>query len=160
GNPGVTKLGDALASLAESPQAEAAGGVVVVSDGASNSGVDPVEAARRLGLPVHALRTGAVNVPDRAIVDIEAPADAQAGRGVPARCGRRLRAGPRARAPAEAAPLGAARVVCGLAPRAGVGPGRGGVLRRAGGGAGVVVVVGRPCAGPFSPHAPTRGGIR
>ena len=85
GNPALTAVGDALAALAESPLAEGAGGVVVVSDGASNAGGDPVAAARALGLPVHTLRTGATNVPDRAITDIEAPTDARAGRMVPVR---------------------------------------------------------------------------
>jgi hypothetical protein len=85
GNAAVTNLGNALATLAESPQGETAGGVVVVSDGSNNAGIDPVEAARRLGLPVHALRTGATNVPDRAVLDVEAPTDAQVGRVVPLR---------------------------------------------------------------------------
>lgn len=85
GNPAVTRLGDALASLASSPLADAAGGVVVVSDGSSNAGTDPVQAARSLGLPVHALRTGATDVPDRAVTDIEAPTDARVGRVVSVR---------------------------------------------------------------------------
>ena len=85
GNPALTALGDALAGLNDAPQAEALGGVVVISDGANNVGVDPVEAARSLGLPVHTLRTGSTQVRDRAITDIESPSGAQTGRVVPVR---------------------------------------------------------------------------
>ena len=79
GSPASTALGDALDALAESPVSEPATGVVVISDGASNRGADPVAAARRLGIPVHTLRVGSARVTDRAVVDAEPPADAQAG---------------------------------------------------------------------------------
>ena len=85
GSPAMTGLGDALQSLAASPEMESATGVVIVSDGANNVGADPVDAARRLGLPVHTLRVGRADVPDRAVFDIEAPNAAQAGRAVPVR---------------------------------------------------------------------------
>ena len=85
GNPALTAIGDALAGLSDAPQAEAIGGVVLVSDGANNAGRDPVAAALALGLPVHTLRAGATGVRDRAITDIESPAGAQAGRRVPVR---------------------------------------------------------------------------
>jgi len=85
GNPAVTALGDALGAVPDAAPAANAGAVVVVSDGATNAGADPVDAARRLGLPVHTLLTGTASAPDRAITDVEAPAAAQVGRAVPVR---------------------------------------------------------------------------
>jgi hypothetical protein len=80
-----TALGDALGELADSPLAESATGVVVVSDGATNKGGDPVAAARALGVPVHALLVGDPHAIDRAVVDLESPTDAQVGRSVAVR---------------------------------------------------------------------------
>ncbi len=78
--PGTTALGDALASFARSADAEQAGAVVVVSDGAVNAGDDPVEAARALGLPVHVVVIGEPGSTDRAVAGIDASSTAQVGR--------------------------------------------------------------------------------
>jgi len=78
--PGATAIGDALDQLARSADAERAAAVVVVSDGSVNAGVDPVEAARALGLPVHTVLVGASSVEDRSIAGIDASAEAQVGR--------------------------------------------------------------------------------
>ncbi len=59
GARGATALGDALRGFASSPLAERAGSLVVVSDGVSTAGEDPVAAARALGLPVHTVAIGA-----------------------------------------------------------------------------------------------------
>jgi len=83
--PGATALGDALASLAASPAAERAAGVVVVSDGAVNAGEDPVAAAKALGLPVHALVVGEGGGLDRAVTGIDASASARVGEATPVR---------------------------------------------------------------------------
>jgi hypothetical protein len=84
-NPGATALGDALASLALSPAAERASGVVVVSDGAVNSGEDPAAAARALGLPVHAVLVGERTGLDRVLSGIDASVSAQVGKSTPVR---------------------------------------------------------------------------
>ncbi|OGF14754.1 MAG: hypothetical protein A2W00_03265 [Candidatus Eisenbacteria bacterium RBG_16_71_46] len=81
---GATGLGDALAALATAPVAQRAGGVVVVSDGAVNTGEDPVAAARSLGLPVHTVLVGA-SAPDRAVASVEASARARVGEATPVR---------------------------------------------------------------------------
>ena len=83
--PGATSLGDALASLAASPAAERAAGVVVVSDGAVNAGEDPIAAAKALGLPVHALVVGEAGGLDRGVAGIEASASARVGEVTPVR---------------------------------------------------------------------------
>jgi hypothetical protein len=76
---GATALGDALESLARSPEGQRANGVVVVSDGAVNAGTDPVQAARALGLPVHAALVGEEGGRDRAVAGIDASATARVG---------------------------------------------------------------------------------
>ncbi len=78
--PGSTALGDALSAFARSADAEQAGAVVVVSDGAVNAGADPVEAARALGLPVHVVVIGEPGAIDRAVAGIDASSTAQVGR--------------------------------------------------------------------------------
>uniref|UniRef100_A0A832I419 VWA domain-containing protein n=1 Tax=Eiseniibacteriota bacterium TaxID=2212470 RepID=A0A832I419_UNCEI len=85
GPRGATALGDALAALGRAPAGEAAGAVVVVSDGAVNAGEDPVSAARALGLPVHAVLIGDPGGDDRAIEGIEASAAARVGEATPVR---------------------------------------------------------------------------
>ena len=78
--PGSTALGDVLDAFARSADAEQAGAVVVVSDGATNAGSDPAEAARALGLPVHVVVVGEGGAMDRAIAGIDASSTAQVGR--------------------------------------------------------------------------------
>jgi hypothetical protein len=85
GDAATTAIGDALGALAEEAGAESVSAAVVVSDGASNMGSDPVAAARRLGVPVHTVRVGETRAADRAIVDVAAPRAAQAGRPVSVR---------------------------------------------------------------------------
>lgn len=85
GSPEVTALGDALDALAAQPDGQDVNGVVVIGDGVSNSGEDPVTAARRLGVPVHALWTGSAGTLDRAVNGFEASSDAQVGRPTPVR---------------------------------------------------------------------------
>lgn len=84
-SPGATALGDAFTALGASPEGQRAAGVVVVSDGVVNAGVDPVEAARALGVPVHAVVTGQSGAPDRAVAEVEAPPTARVGQPVPVR---------------------------------------------------------------------------
>jgi hypothetical protein len=84
GPRGATAIGDALAALGASAEGQEVGAVVVVSDGAGNAGEDPVDAARRLGVPVHAVVVGSAGA-DRAVTGLEAPAEAQVGRPVPVR---------------------------------------------------------------------------
>jgi hypothetical protein len=81
----VTALGDALDQLAASAEGQDANGVVVVSDGANNAGEDPVAAARRLALPVHAVLVGEAVGMDRAVTAVEASSDARVGRMTPVR---------------------------------------------------------------------------
>jgi len=81
----ATALGDALQALALAPQGQSASAVVVVSDGAVNAGEDPVNAARALGVPVHAVVVGTSRAADRAVVGVEASNDARVGRSTPVR---------------------------------------------------------------------------
>jgi hypothetical protein len=80
-----TALGEALAELAQAPEAQRASGVVVVSDGAVNAGQDPVAAGRALGLPVHAVVVGSPGLADRAVEGLETSTRAQVGRPTPVR---------------------------------------------------------------------------
>jgi hypothetical protein len=82
---GATALGSALAALPLSPLGQDLDGVVVVSDGAVNSGEDPVAAARALGVPVHAVLVGGAVGRDRAVVEVEASASARVGEATPVR---------------------------------------------------------------------------
>jgi hypothetical protein len=81
----ATALGDALAALAAAPQGQNATGVVVVSDGVVNAGIDPVEAGRALGLPVHTVVVGASAVVDRVVTGIDASSEARVGKSTPIR---------------------------------------------------------------------------
>jgi hypothetical protein len=81
----VTALRDALDQLAASADGQDANGVVVVSDGANNAGEDPVAAARRLALPVHAVLVGEARGMDRMVTSVEASSDARVGRMTPVR---------------------------------------------------------------------------
>jgi hypothetical protein len=81
----ATALGDAIAALAVSPEGERASGVVVVSDGIVNAGEDPVNAARAVGLPIHAVVVGDARIQDRAVTDVESAARAEVGRVTPVR---------------------------------------------------------------------------
>ena len=77
--PGATALGDALLALGRLPVERRPDGVVVVSDGAVNAGADPVAAARALGVPVNAVLVGTPGGRDRAVAEVEAPAEARVG---------------------------------------------------------------------------------
>lgn len=79
GSRDVTALGDALAALAARPAGERPDGVVVVSDGAVNAGVDPLQAARALAAPVHVLPVGSALSPDRAVTEVESSPTARVG---------------------------------------------------------------------------------
>ncbi len=76
---GATAIGEALTSLAGSPEGQRASGVVVVSDGAVNAGEDPVQVARSLGLPVHAVLAGEAAGRDRAVIGLDASTTARVG---------------------------------------------------------------------------------
>ena len=82
---GTTAIGDALAALASSPAGQRANGVVVVSDGVDNAGLDPVEAARGLGVPVHAVLAGEAGAIDRAVTGVETSPSARVGQALPVR---------------------------------------------------------------------------
>jgi hypothetical protein len=82
---GTTALGDALGALAASAAGQRANGVVVVSDGVVNAGADPVETARGLGVPVHAVVVGEGGAPDRAVASVEASPSARVGQLSPVR---------------------------------------------------------------------------
>jgi hypothetical protein len=84
GSADGTALGSALASLGRSPAGERASAVVVVSDGVTNRGEDPLSAARELGVPVHAVIVGAGG-PDRVVTEVEASAFARVGEPTPIR---------------------------------------------------------------------------
>jgi len=81
----ATALGDALIALAGSPAGERASAVVVVSDGVTNAGEDPVAAARAIGLPVHAIVVGEPAGLDRAVTGIDASTSARVGEATPVR---------------------------------------------------------------------------
>lgn len=81
----ATALGDALASLGDAPVERRPDGVVVISDGVVNRGVDPVAAATALGVPVHVLLVGRQALADRAIAEVEASASARVGERTPVR---------------------------------------------------------------------------
>jgi hypothetical protein len=85
GARGATALGDALARLPLAPEGQELDGVVVVSDGVVNAGVDPVAAARALGVPVHTVLAGSAGGTDRAVSEVEASAAARVGETTPVR---------------------------------------------------------------------------
>ena len=79
----ATALGDALEECTKPIEGRTPRAVVVISDGASNKGRDPAEAARvlgRMGVPVFAVGLGQVSPPpDFAVVGIRAPQRALVG---------------------------------------------------------------------------------
>jgi len=85
GSRGATALGDALAHLPLAPEGQELDGVVIVSDGVVNAGVDPVAAARSLGVPVHTVLTGRAGGVDRAVGEIDASTSARVGEATPVR---------------------------------------------------------------------------
>jgi hypothetical protein len=85
GARGATALGDALARLPLAPEGQELDGVVVVSDGVVNAGVDPVAAARALGVPVHTVLAGSAGGIDRAVSEVEASTSARVGETTPVR---------------------------------------------------------------------------
>jgi hypothetical protein len=82
---GATAIGDALARLPLVPEGQELDGVVVVSDGVVNAGVDPVAAARALGVPVHTVAAGRAGGVDRAVAEVEASTNARVGEPTPVR---------------------------------------------------------------------------
>ena len=82
---GATSIGGALAALPVSPEGQDLDGVVVVSDGVTNLGEDPVSAARALGVPVHAVAIGEPGARDRAVLEVEASARVRVGESTPVR---------------------------------------------------------------------------
>ena len=85
GSAGGTAIGDALNALARSPEFERAGAVVVVSDGVTNRGEDPLAASRGLGVPIHAVSIGAALPRDRVLAGIESSSSARVGEATPVR---------------------------------------------------------------------------
>ncbi len=77
--------GTALAALAARPAGRRPDGVILLSDGATNAGGDPVAAARDLGVPVHTLLVGARAGLDRGIAGVEASTEARVGEATPVR---------------------------------------------------------------------------
>jgi len=73
-----TRLGAALAHVLEQEPPGVLAGVVVLSDGANNAGLDPAAATRglvRAGVPVHAIGIGSATVPPNVrVADLAAPA--------------------------------------------------------------------------------------
>lgn len=70
---GHTRLGDALNEAVDRYRGSPVSGVVLISDGASNAGRSPLEAARRLkdrGIPVHTIGVGLPHPSDVAIRDL------------------------------------------------------------------------------------------
>lgn len=85
GSRGATAVGDALAALPLTAEGQDLDGVVVVSDGAVNTGQDPVAAARALGVPVHTVLAGTTGGQDRAVTEVEASTTARVGEATPVR---------------------------------------------------------------------------
>ena len=73
-----TRLGDALLETLRREPAESLAGVIVLSDGGSNAGSDPVRAATRLAeaaVPVHSIGLGSERLPANVrVADLLAPA--------------------------------------------------------------------------------------
>jgi len=82
---GATAVGAALTALPMSPEGQDLDGVIVVSDGVTNMGEDPVAAARALGVPVHAVAIGEPGARDRAVLEVEASARVRVGESTPVR---------------------------------------------------------------------------
>ncbi len=53
-----TAIGDCISQIAGEREDEDLRGIIVVSDGIANSGRDPIDVARRIGIPVHTLDLG------------------------------------------------------------------------------------------------------
>jgi hypothetical protein len=73
-----TRLGEALARVLDQEPAGALAGVIVLTDGASNAGIDPaaaVAALAKAGVPVHALGIGSDRLPTNVrVADVLVPA--------------------------------------------------------------------------------------
>ena len=77
---GNTAIGDALEALASRQGSRPVGGVILLSDGTSTVGSDPVGAARDLGIPVFPVRIGpALPPPDARILEVRANPVAYSG---------------------------------------------------------------------------------
>ena len=84
----TTRLGSALLDAAQLYGGDRLAGMVVVTDGASNAGADPLEAARRLaqrGVPVHVLGVGLPAPDDVSVAAVIVQEAAFAGDTVPLR---------------------------------------------------------------------------
>ena len=85
GERSASAPGNALAALARLPAERRPDGVILVTDGAVNSGEDPVAAARALGVPVHGLLVGEPAGTGRGIAGVEASSEARVGEATPVR---------------------------------------------------------------------------
>ncbi len=84
----ATELGVALQDAAARFGGQTIAGVIVLSDGASNQGVDPIDAAHALGrrsVPVHTVGIGLPDPPDVAIASVVVPETVFAHDDVPVR---------------------------------------------------------------------------
>ncbi len=76
----ASALGEALAAVQQSVERDGLAGVVVLSDGVSTRGRDPVSAARELGVPVVAVSVGSrARLHDVAVAGVNAPDAVYAG---------------------------------------------------------------------------------
>ncbi|MDM7915787.1 MAG: vWA domain-containing protein, partial [Candidatus Eisenbacteria bacterium] len=81
---GNTAIGTALERIASRRGARPVGAVLLVSDGANTSGIDPIGAARATGVPVFPIRVGApIAPPDARILQVRANPVAFAGEPAP-----------------------------------------------------------------------------
>lgn len=85
GAESATGLGAALRSLSRTPAGRDANGIVVISDGAVNSGDDPVRIASGLGIPIHTIVVGEPSVADRTVTEVEGSVTARVGEETPVR---------------------------------------------------------------------------
>jgi hypothetical protein len=68
-----TRLGDALQQAVERYSGQPISSIIVLTDGGSNEGADPLETARQLHVPVHTIGIGLPHPDDVRIVTVNAP---------------------------------------------------------------------------------------
>ncbi len=82
----ATAMGEALEETVLRREAESVVGVVVISDGATNRGEDPVRSLRSIAVPVYTVAVGETHgVPDVQVFEVRANPTAYAGTEVPVR---------------------------------------------------------------------------
>ncbi|MEX0886159.1 MAG: hypothetical protein WD009_06940 [Phycisphaeraceae bacterium] len=84
----VTRLGSLLAEAADRFSGQLVGGIVLLTDGGSNDGLDPLEAAERLGeqgIPIYAVGLGLPDPPDVAVRSLAVQETVFVGDRVPVR---------------------------------------------------------------------------